>query len=353
MSHTTGDSGTSLKQRASRVGRKRGFRVLFVAGLLLLALTTNAFADIPDQGQVVNACVRTNGLFGLGSIPYFQTPNVRIIDTDKGQSCNSFETPVTWNQTGPTGPSGAVGASGPSGPAGPTGASGSVGPSGPTGPAGDTGAQGPTGVSGAQGDTGPSGPSGPTGASGPSGTAGAQGDTGPSGPSGPIGDTGAQGPTGVSGAQGDTGPSGPSGPTGAAGSGLSAYVYAYTELPLTVGPNGPIAFDNIAASNQIVNSFAPPGLIVLVAGTYHISFTVSPTTASQFGVDVNYTAVPGCTFGTNATDDEIFGQCIVSLATGDIVTVANRSLLPVLLNPTNSSTLLAGEAASIVIEKID
>ncbi len=120
-----------------------------------------------------------------------------------------------------------------------------------------------------------------------------------------------------------------------------------------VGPNGPIAFDNIAASNQIVNSLTPVGLVTLVAGTYHISFTVSPGVVSQFGIDINYNVVPGCTFGTNSTDGEIFGQCIVTLNAADLVTVANRSSLPVLLNPTNSSTLSAGEAASIVIEKID
>jgi hypothetical protein len=113
------------------------------------------------------------------------------VNTNGAAHCQSGDTPISWNQTGPMGP---IGPQGESGPQGPTGA---------------TGLQGATGVTGVQGETGPSGPQGNSGDEGPSGPTGAQGETGPSGPQG---SSGPAGPSGSTGAQGETGPSGARGP---------------------------------------------------------------------------------------------------------------------------------------------
>jgi hypothetical protein len=74
-----------------------------------------ATAAIPDSNGVIHGC-RSN-----------KTGAVRVIDTEKGQTCTKDEAALPWNQTGPQGPAG---------PAGPTGAPGLQGPAGPQGPAG-------------------------------------------------------------------------------------------------------------------------------------------------------------------------------------------------------------------------
>jgi hypothetical protein len=100
--------------------------MLAAVGVFLLRAT------IPAPNGVIYGCYNKSG----GA--------VRVIDNDV-TTCNSNETQLTWNQTGPQGPIG------------------------PQGPQGVTGPQGPSGPLGPQGLTGPQGPSGPSGAAGPGG----------------------------------------------------------------------------------------------------------------------------------------------------------------------------------------
>lgn len=152
-------------------------KLLISAAVVFAAVAAGvSYASVPDSSGVIHACYRTSS-GNIGSI--------RIIETDKGQKCNSHESAITWNRTGPQGAQGSQGLQGPAGPQGPKGDAGAAGPQGPKG---DTGATGPQGGTGA---TGPQGPKGDTGATGP------QGDTGATGPQGPKGDTGSRGPSGV------------------------------------------------------------------------------------------------------------------------------------------------------------
>jgi hypothetical protein len=65
-----------------------------------------AYAAIPDAGGVIHGCYKKS------------SPNqgtLRIIDTEKAQTCSNAETAVTWSQTGPQGSQGPQGPQGPSG----------------------------------------------------------------------------------------------------------------------------------------------------------------------------------------------------------------------------------------------
>ena len=53
-----------------------------------------AFAAIPAGNGTITACYKNSG----GAL--------RVIDADKGATCTSLETTLTWNQKGPTGPTG-------------------------------------------------------------------------------------------------------------------------------------------------------------------------------------------------------------------------------------------------------
>jgi hypothetical protein len=83
-----------------------------------------AYASIPDASGVIHGCYNN------------QTGKLRVIDTALNQSCDSFETALNWNQTGPQGPPGAAGPQGLSGPQGIPGPQGPQGPQGPLGPPG-------------------------------------------------------------------------------------------------------------------------------------------------------------------------------------------------------------------------
>lgn len=82
---------------------KRQSRLL--AGLsagIIIGGSVMAFASIPDANGVIHGCFRTS------------TGALRIIDSAT-QTCNSNETTLTWNQTGPQGPTGPIGPQGPAG----------------------------------------------------------------------------------------------------------------------------------------------------------------------------------------------------------------------------------------------
>ena len=74
-----------------------------------------AYASIPDAGGVIHGCYKKS------------SPNqgtLRVIDTEKAQTCQSSETPLSWSQTGPQGPQGIQGQQGIQGPKGDTGPTG-------------------------------------------------------------------------------------------------------------------------------------------------------------------------------------------------------------------------------------
>ncbi len=150
--------------------RIRGRTLLLATSAAAAIGAGAAVAAIPSSGGAVNGCYeRVTGI-------------LRVIDSDAGKTCKSFENPITWSVRGPQGERGEPGAAGPAGPAG---APGLQGPAGPEGAKGEDGAAGP------RGEQGPPGEAGPRGLDGQAGPAGPAGSTGPAGPPGPPGPPGA------------------------------------------------------------------------------------------------------------------------------------------------------------------
>lgn len=148
----------------------RSRRVAAVAGgaVVLAVAGSVAYAAIPAPDGTISACYATQdapkpllNLTIAGNAPSYAKGDVRIVQP--GESCRSYEVPISWSQAGPKGDTGAPGAPGAPG------ADGDAGPAGPEGPPGDPGAPGdpgPAGPTGPQGETGPAGPQGEPGEGG-------------------------------------------------------------------------------------------------------------------------------------------------------------------------------------------
>ncbi|HVX57006.1 MAG TPA: hypothetical protein VHA37_04695, partial [Candidatus Saccharimonadales bacterium] len=259
----------------SRFARKRGFIAVTVASILVLGLATNAFASIPDQNQVFHACVTRS----IISLPW--AGNLRLIDTDRGQTCGRTETPITWSANGIAGPTG------PQGPAGPAGADGAVGPQGPVGPSGSTGPVGPSG---------PVGPQGQVGLTGPIGPQGPQGSAGPSGPTGPIG------------------------PQGPAGYGLAQYAYIYNSSAINVAAGGTFTFDkDTPITSGITHVSGTADITFGVAGTYKVSFVVAAGTLvppQQVGLAINGVLQTQTNY---MSAGQTSGQAMITVSAGDVL----------------------------------
>lgn len=66
-----------------------------------------AYANIPDSSGVIHGCYKKSSA---------NQGTLRVVDSEKGQTCSSNESSVNWNQTGPPGPPGQQGQQGPPGP---------------------------------------------------------------------------------------------------------------------------------------------------------------------------------------------------------------------------------------------
>src|SRR5688572_5702640 len=78
----------------------------------VVAIAGVAFATIPDGQGVIHGCYRRSG------------GQLRVINSDKGQTCAARERSLNWSKQGPRG---ARGARGPQGPTGPQGSQGDPG----------------------------------------------------------------------------------------------------------------------------------------------------------------------------------------------------------------------------------
>jgi hypothetical protein len=92
--------------------RRRGWRLVIVLGVMLALAGGIAYATIPGDGGIYNACMLK------------ATGTLRLIDpslpsTNLMSHCTSLETAISWNQKGQQG---LTGLTGPQGPKGDTGA---------------------------------------------------------------------------------------------------------------------------------------------------------------------------------------------------------------------------------------
>jgi hypothetical protein len=107
---------------------------LFLAVGLVGGAAAVAVASVPGSSGVISACLEITTNQSGGTVPVSTGPNLRVIDTDAGQSCRTttvvgagpqtLEQPISWNQSGPQGPEGPPGAAGATGATGSRGASG-------------------------------------------------------------------------------------------------------------------------------------------------------------------------------------------------------------------------------------
>jgi hypothetical protein len=170
------------------------------------------------------------------------------------------------------------------------------------------------------------GPMGPIGLTGPQGPQGEAGPAGEPGEQGPIGLTGEQGPIGLTGLQGIQGPQGEPGPAGADGIDAPVgYGYVYNITAQSVAVEAPIVFDSNGPLLGVTHATPSPSIVIVDAGIYAITFSVSGTEPNQFAIFINGAVSPSTIYGSGAGTQQNTGQAILSLGAGDIITLVNHS----------------------------
>jgi hypothetical protein len=223
-------------------------------------------------------------------------------------------------------------------------------PPGPRGPKGSPGPVGPRGTHGATGPQGVPGTPGTPGAIGPQGIAGIPGLQGAIGPQGIAGIPGTQGATGAPGPQGAIGPQGA---TGASGSGLSQYGYIYNQAAQVVAIEADVTFNtNGILTPGITHTAGTSQIDITSAGDYKVTFSVSGVEPNQFALFVNGASAAGGVYGSGAGTQQTYGQAIIALAVGDVLTLRNHSSAAAVTLQTLAGGTQTNVNASIILEKL-
>lgn len=177
---------------------------------------------------------------------------------------------------------------------------------------------------------------------------------GTTGATGPAGATGAQGIQGIQGSIGAQGPTGAQGSTGATGALSSAYAYVYNQQAAQVVA---IESDIIFDTNGVLSGFThTPGtntVIVINAGIYDISWSVSGVEPNQFALFVNGAPVAGGVFGSGAGTQQNSGELIAALSAGDVLTLRNHSSAAAVSLQTLAGGTQSNVNAALVIRKLN
>src|SRR6476659_9405489 len=81
---------------------------LVIVGALVVAGGI-AYATIPDSSGVIHGCYKKGAPNNKPAPP--DVGSLRVVATEKGQTCSPSEAPLDWNQTGQQGPPGQTGPS--------------------------------------------------------------------------------------------------------------------------------------------------------------------------------------------------------------------------------------------------
>jgi hypothetical protein len=192
---------------------------------------------------------------------------------------------------------------------------------------GTNGAPGQQGIQGIQGLPGVNGTNGAPGQQGIQGIQGPPGVNGTNGAPGQQGIQGIQGPPGVNGTNGLNGINGTNGLNGINGTGgISDYAYIYNVLQQVIAVEASVPFsDNGLITSGITHSPGNPGIFIVNAGIYKITFSVSGTEPNQFALFVNNIPQAGSVYGSGAGTQQNNGQIILNIPAGATLTLVNHT----------------------------
>ena len=120
--------------------------------------------------------------------------------------------------------------------------------------------------------------------------------------------------------------------------------------------NGKALFQTAAASNTTgLTTVAASGDIIVGAagaGTYKVSYQVAGVEANAFGLFIGAVVVPGSISGSGAGLQQNNGQCIVTLAAADVVSLRTVDCATPITLALAGTTNVLQNVASIVFEKL-
>jgi hypothetical protein len=133
--------------------------------------------------------------------------------------------------------------------------------------------------------------------------------------------------------------------------GLSQYAYIYNLAAQTVPLEAAVTFDsNGVLTSGITHTPGDAAIVLVNAGAYKVTFSVSGTELSQMALFVNGSLVPGSIYGSGAGTQQNTGQAIVAAPAGALLTLRSHTSTAAVGLATPIGGTQATTNASIAIE---
>lgn len=136
-------------------------------------------------------------------------------------------------------------------------------------------------------------------------------------------------------------------------SALCEYGYIYNLSPQTVAIEADIIFDSTGiVTSGITHAPGTAQILVTTPGIYEVNFIVSGVEPNQFTLFLNGTPVAGAVYGSGAGTQQNTGQVIISIASGDILTLRNHSSAAAVILQTLAGGTQINVNASILLKML-
>ncbi len=136
--------------------------------------------------------------------------------------------------------------------------------------------------------------------------------------------------------------------------GLSEYAYIYNIDAQVVPLETPVNFSNNGLLTAgITHALGSSDVILVTAGDYVVTFSVSGSEPNQFALFLNGILVPGSVYGSGAGTQQNNGQVILSIGANDTLSLRNHtSAAAVTLaeTPPIGGTVAAANASLMIIK---
>ena len=135
---------------------------------------------------------------------------------------------------------------------------------------------------------------------------------------------------------------------------MAEYAYIYNNIPQTVEVEADVIFNSHGpVTSNIFHTLNTTGIQLFAGGIYDIMFSVTGLEPNQYCICVNNVPDVSTIYGTAAGTQQNVGHCIMSINSGDIISLRNHTSFVAthLLSVSGGTQTMVN--ASIVIKKLD
>jgi hypothetical protein len=116
----------------------------------------------------------------------------------------------------------------------------------------------------------------------------------------------------------------------------------------------PILFDtNGLITPGIIHTPGTASILVVEAGDYEVTFSVSGVEPNQFALFLNGAPVPGTVYGSGAGTQQNTGQVLLTIPAGGVLTLHNHTSAAAVILQTLAGGIQTNVNASIIIKKLN